>query len=456
MSRNEDLVEHQEFRIAFVLPWSQMVLAELRGCAHRLPRIRVPRWTRVAESLAGALQVKWAVRALAIEFLTGADEFPDCAVVEVRSRDWNFALAGLTPVKVGDLNEGALTAVERLTVSSIIAGETQARGPFSRVGWIEEAQAWIRESVSDHPVEFSEDVRQYNAGGSFALVRFGTLQGSAYWLKATGTPNEHELPVSRTVALCCPDHVPPLIAARTDWNAWVTEEVGQPLSDVLSLRALEQSAHGLAELQIISRDHIDDLLAGGCFDLRLPTLRTHLPKMVHYLEDAMVRQTSLNVPQLDAAQLCTLGALLERACSSMVSIAVPDTLGNNDMNLRNILFDGERSFFIDWSEALVSHPFLTFHHLWAHTVEIDPTQSWVSRIKAIYKAHWMHILSESQIDRALALCPPLAIALFLCGRDPSFISPQRSVGRAQSYARSLARHMDRAVRRSDFLEALCR
>jgi hypothetical protein len=454
MSLSEDLVAQKELRIVFVLPWSQMLLAEPCDPIHQLPRIRVPRWTRGAESLAEALQVKWAVRVIVIDFLTGAGELPECAVVEVRSRDWNFALAGLRPVKVGDINEQALTAIERLAVMSIIAGKTQDRGPFSRVGWIEEAQEWIRDNVGDHRVEFSEDVRRYNAGGSFALVRFGTLQGPAYWLKATSAPNEHELAVTRTVAFCCPDYVPPLIAVRTDWNAWVTEEVGQPLSDVLSLHALEQSAHCLAELQITSRNHIDELLASGCFDQRLPTLRTYLPELIRYLEGAMARQTSPNVPPLSAAQLYALGALLEKACSLMVSMGIPDTLAHNDMNLRNILFDGGRSVFIDWSEALVSHPFLTFHHLWVQAVEADPSQSWASRIKAIYKAHWMRILSEPQIDRALALCPPIAIASFLCGRDLSFISPQRRVDRAQSYARSLARHMDRAVQASEFLEAL--
>ena len=128
MSINEDLVEQKEFRIVFVVPWSKMVLAELRDRIHQLPRIRVPRWTRAAESIAEALEVKWAVRAIAIDFLTGPDALPDCAVMEVRSRDWNFALAGFTPVRVGSLNERALTAMERLAVSSILVLSALRKG----------------------------------------------------------------------------------------------------------------------------------------------------------------------------------------------------------------------------------------------------------------------------------------------------------------------------------------
>ncbi len=112
----------------------------------------------------------------------------------------------------------------------LLPGNTQGRGPFSKVGWIEVAQDWIRDSVLDRVVEFSEDVRRLNASGSFALVRFGTLRGPAYWLKATGVPNVHEFQVTQTLSRYWPEFLPPFVAARTDWNAWVTEEVGTATS----------------------------------------------------------------------------------------------------------------------------------------------------------------------------------------------------------------------------------
>jgi hypothetical protein len=336
-----------------------MVLVEQHGETRRLPRISIPRWARTAEQLTKALQVRWTVRSIVIDLLPQSYDLPQCAVVEVRSRDWNFALAGFTPVQVGNFDEQELTTTERLTVSSIVTGDTEGRGPFSRLGWVEEAQAWIRESVIDRRVDFTEDVRQFTAGGFFALVRFGTLRGPAYWLKATGSPNAHELAVTEALARYSPDFVPPLIATRADWNAWVTEEVGLPLRDVLSLHALEQSTHCLAGLQITSRIYVDDLLACGCFDLRPPILRTHLPELIQYLEHAMARQTSTRVPPLEAARLNGLGYLLETACSAMESIGILDTLIHNDMNLRNALFDGERSS-LSWSGALCagesSHP----------------------------------------------------------------------------------------------------
>lgn len=455
MSFTGQLAEQEQFRVVLILPWSQMVLVEQHGETRRLPRISIPRWTRTAEQLTKALQVRWTVRSIVIDLLPRSYDLPQCAVVEVRSRDWNFALAGFTPVQVGNLDEQELTTTERLTVSSIVVGDTEGRGPFSRLGWVEEAQAWIRESVIDRRVDFTEDVRQFTAGGFFALVRFGTLRGPAYWLKATGSPNAHELAVTQALARYSPDFVPPLIATRADWNAWVTEEVGLPLRDVLSLHSLEQSTHCLAGLQITSGTYVNDLLACGCFDQRSQILRTHLPELIQYLENAMARQTSTRVPPLEAVRLHGLGHLLETACSAMESIGIPDTLIHNDINLRNALFDGERTVFTDWSEACIGCPFLTFQHLWVQAVEADQTQIWASRVRATYKSHWACVLSESQIERALSLCPPIAIASFLYGRDISFTSPCRSLDQVQSYARSLARHMDRAVRTPDFLEALC-
>ena len=455
MAINGQLAEQEEFRVVVVFPWSQMVLVEQHGEHRQLPRINICKWTRTAEQLREVLQVKWGVQSIVIDLLPKSHELPPCAVIEVRARDWKLTIDALVPVLVDDIAERELTAAERLTVRSIIAGDTQTRGPFSKLGWIEEAQEWIRESVATYRVDFNEDVRQVSASGFFALVRFGTFHGPAFWLKATSAPNVHEFTVTQTIARYCPQFLPPLIAARTDWNAWVTEEVGQPLHDTFSLHAFQQSTRCLAQMQISSAAYVGELLACGCFDQRMPVLRSHLPELMQYLEKAMARQPSIKVLPLSTDRLHELGDLLEAACAAMERIGIPDTLIHNDMNPGNILFDGVRAVITDWSEAGIGSPFLTFQHLRVQAAEADETHNWAPQLKEIYKGHWQNILSEAQIDRAYALCPPLAIASYLCGRDPSFTSSHRSEDQAQSYARSLARHMDRFAQVPEFLEAIC-
>jgi hypothetical protein len=455
MNFTEQLVEQEEFRVVLVSQYSQMLLVERYGETHHLPRLRILKHRRTTEQLLEIIRKRWGVRSIVIDFLPKSHELPPCAVIEVRPRNSKFTSDGLVPASVNDLDERELTPQECLTVCSIIAGDPRDRGPFSKVGWVEEAQEWIRESVVDHRVAFNEDVRQFSASGFFALIRFGTIHGPAYWLKATCLPSTHEFEVTRTIARCCPEFLPPLIAARTDWNAWVTEEAGQPLQDVLSLGAFEQSTHCLAELQITSAAHVDDLLACGCFDQRMPILRAHLPALILYLEDAMARQTSIKVPLLTARRLNELGCLIEEATAAIETLGVPDALIHNDFNPGNILFDGMRAVFTDWSEACIGFPFLTFRHLQVQALEADETHTWGPRLKEIYKEHWRACLNESQIEKAFALSPPLAIASYLCGRDPLFRSSHRGIDSVQSYARSLARHLNRFAQAPEFLEAIC-
>jgi hypothetical protein len=456
MTMSFDGQEQEQFRLILVLPQSQMILAERYGETLRLPQAQIPRRTRTAQQLCAALWKKWAMRSIVIDLLQGSAKLSRCAVIEVQTYDRTRVLDGFVSVPVDHLDQNELTEAEHFTVRHILAGNPQNRGPFSRLGWIEEALEWIRRSVPGHRVGFDGDIRQANAGGFFALVRFGTLCGPAYWLKATGAPNTHELIVTQMIARYAPDCLPPLIATRTDWNAWITEDTGQALYDIPSLAAFEQSAHCLARLQIASVAHVEDLLACGCFDQRLPTLRAHLQQLMRYLEDAMVTQTSTKVAPLNHRQLQELGSLIEEASLAMERMDIPDSLIHNDMNPSNILFDGKRAVFTDWSEAGIGNPVLTFHHLQALASNADATNAWAPRLRVIYKAHWSGTLSESQIARAFALCPLLALASHLCGRDPSFTSCHRESVTAQSYARTLARQMHRLARAPEFVEALCR
>jgi hypothetical protein len=193
------------------------------------------------------------------------------------------------PVCVDDLDEEELTQTERIAVKKIIYGDTKECGLFSKLGWIDEAQSWIRENVADHNVDFNEDVRQLSASGAFALVRFGTVQGPAYWLKATAAPNAHEFTVTQTIARCCSRFAPPLIATRQDWNAWVSEDAGEPLYAALNLPSFEQAIHCLAQMQLMSAAHVGELQAGGFFDLRLPTCE------VAVIDDCAINRQSNNV-----------------------------------------------------------------------------------------------------------------------------------------------------------------
>ncbi|WP_353072018.1 phosphotransferase [Tunturiibacter gelidoferens] len=456
MTFSNQLDDQERYRVILVMPFSRMVLAERHGKALRLPRINIPKWTRPAERLNEAVQAKWNIKSVIIDILSKEESTVPCAVAEVSRHSCISFANGFITVPVDDFDRQELTATEHLTVRSILAGNRRGGRPFSRLGWIDEAQHWIRESVRHHVVEFSEDILQLNASANFALVRFGTQEGPAYWLKATGMPNRHEYAVTTTLAEYFPDSLPPMVAAREDWNAWVTEEAGQPLCNCLTQRVLQEAIRALAKLQRQSTFRVGQLLAVGCFDGRIPVLRTHLSELIDYLEESMEQQTSLNVPRLHRNRLRELGSILHDACSEMHELGIPDSLILNDVNLGNILFDGSRCVFIDWAEACVGNPFLTCQQLFVGAVRSNGEAcTWIHQLKAFYKAQWPDTACEAKLDRAFALAPLLTIVSYLYGRGDWLQSPRRYDLHFQSYSRSLARHMDRAAQAPELMEGLC-
>jgi hypothetical protein len=456
MAFTGQLAERDQYRVALVLPWSKMVLAERHGKALRLPRIYVPQWTRNAEQLTNVLLRNWNVRSIVIDFLPGTSEIPRCAVIEVHTRNWEFAVDGFLAVSIDDLDEREMTTDERVTVHSILAGDSQDRGPFSRLGWIDEAMKWIRESVFDHVVQFSDEIRQLNAGATFALIRLGTLHGPAYWLKATGEPNLHEFDITATLAALCPKYLPPLVAMRRDWNAWVMEEAGDAIGQQADVAILERAVVSMADLQKKTIGRTGQLIAAGATDQRIGVLRSHVGEIISYLEEAMGQQTSTKVPRLEVWRLREIGTILTDACGAIEGLVIPDTVVHNDLNRGNILVCENNCLFTDWCEVSIGNPFITFQHLLLLLPsDGDQTEADHATLKQAYQQRWLDSFPTYKIDEAFALTPLLAVASYLYGRGDWLRSMRRFDPHVQSYARSLARHMDRAAQAPSLMGALC-
>ncbi len=452
MSPHDTALEQNDYRLVLVKSGSHAIWAQRRGPDLCLPRIAIPRWARPAEELQQAIESWWSIRSIILDILPGKKESAPCALVEVMSSESPNSLAAINR---DELAEDEMTSEERDAVEAILTGESGAIGPFSRLGWIAEAVEWLSASVG-YKVELTGEIRQYNAAATFALVHFATKQGPAYWLKATGKPNGHEFTVTTTLSILFPQHLPPLVAARCDWNAWVMEDAGKSLGDSFTLPALERAVVALAELQMLSTKHIQELLVAGCFDQRTAVLKAHLGELIVYLGEAMASQTSTRVPQLGNSRLRELGSMVNDAYSLLEELRIPVALNHNDINPGNILFDGSRCVFTDWAEACIGNPFSTFQQLIEQVASQTHNNEWCYGLKALCRNQWRSVLTESQIESALAIAPLLAIASYLFGRGAWLTSSHRGDARSLSYARSLARHLDRAAETPEVREALCR
>jgi hypothetical protein len=433
-----------EYRCVLVRPHSHAVLAFAEDGRYHLPRVHISRAARPAQEVQRAIKATWGLNILVLDTSVAPDGLGACAVAELLTREM---ASSFKEVPVEQLKSSEFPEEEYRRVRLLLEGTPKTR--FSHLGWIDEAIAWT-ESATGRTFNSSGCIEQWNAGGGFALLRVCSDDGRHYWLKATGEPNAHEFAITRFLWELCPDSLPKLVSARGDWNAWLTEDAGYPLPDSPSRNEHVAAAKRMAGLQLLTIGRTDDLLAAGAFDQRLPVLRSHIDSVIAYLIDAMARQTSAKSAPLSGDRLLELGEILRDACFRLEAFDIPDTLIHNDLNAGNILSDGAKCVFTDWSEAAVGNPLLSCERL------CQLSRAHAEGVRACYRDCWSPWLAAGILDEAIALTPLLAIYAYLYGRGDWIRQARGARPQFESYARSLARHMDRVAKDSTLMETLCK
>jgi len=442
-----DLVENRRaYRLVLVRPCDRKILMTAGSGGPHLLQVEVKRWARQAAELQKSIHELWGLNCILLEILGEGTNGIPYAIGEIVSE---CEVKSLTFATLAEIPDAVLPRSDRDRLDAFVAGSSSLVGPLSRLGWMDHARRWIEENIPDRPPSLAVEVRQLNAGGGFVLMRFRTCAGRFYWLKATGMPNLHEYGVTSMLSVCLPHFLPPIVSMRREWNAWLMEDGGTPLRRCFSLPAWECAVIKLASLQQESIQHIQALLDSGCHNQCLPVLFDHLVEMIDYLEAAMAQPISTDAPRLERSQFKTLQCALRTACQSRAALGIPETLIHGDINPGNILFKDGRCVFIDWAEASIGDPLVTFEHLMIHLGKVsNVTASWVPHLRKIYKRQWLDRLSVAAIDRAFTLTPLLAIATNLFGRGDWLRSSLRWESAFQKHARTLARQMFRAAQRS--------
>jgi hypothetical protein len=455
MAVKEAVLERIEYRLALVRPDSRMVLALETIGAYRLPCVRIPQWTRPAEQLRKAIESLWGLHVLVLDLLPAHDGSPFCAVAELLIPD---AHSGLKAVPLDKIASSEFSEQQRAHLVSLLSGDTET--PFTQIGWIDEAIAWIV-SATQRKLSSKSDIEQLNAGGAFSLIRFHTEDGWDYWLKATGDPNAHEFSITHLLSKLGGAYLPTIISSRPAWNAWLmsgeASRVTELPADPFQLfRLLEDAVGSMAELQMKTEGRSVDLLDAGAFDQGIDVFQTHSEALFDYLEEAMSLQTSTALLRLEKQRLLEIRAIFQDTCRRMEDLDLPDTILHGDMNYGNILTGCGHCQFIDWCEAYVGNPLITLQHLLLFNRAENPKlrASMNCALKDKYKDVWLAMCDRAALDDGFVYMPLLAVASSLYGRGDWFNTPERLDPRRQAYARNLTRHMDVAARAPELLEAL--
>ena len=426
-----------------------------------LPSVGVMPNRRIAPQLTEELKNRWRLQSYCL-FVSGFGAANSDAQVERYAVLESMEVNGEAPEGTRWVQRTLCTAraASRLAHSELLGealGQLDSHVresitmPFGRPGWLRELFTWTQEHLSIVGLQLTGNFTQWNGSPTFSLIRLET-NGRAAWFKATGEPNLHELPITLCLAQLFPEYLPPILAVHRAWNGWLSQEVSDTTpGQSVGLLEWEKTARSLAELQITSLGKCGMLIDGQCKDLRIRTLTDMVPLFCARAAELMAQQQKQSPPPLTGNELDFLARRLREALLLLEDLGLPDTLGHLDFNPGNIVVCPARCMFLDWAEACVTNPLVTFEYLCEHvrrTFARDSTA--LPRVSVAYLRPWTSLLSPTQLAKALAVSPLIAVftyALALGGLNT--LEPRRSPAHL-GYLRSLTRRMHvEAIRQAD-------
>ena len=424
------------------------------GPYHSLPSVEITRWQRVAEPIRNALKTHLNLDAYSLF------TYPSESPTSDTSRTFFQVMECVHPN--GLLPPTACWApFSSLTIASFRDAEDSLRicnalrtfshhdesltdGPFAKPGWLREMCTWIAQQIEPLKIRLTGNFQQLNASSSFSLMRFETT-GPAVWLKAVGEPNSHEFNIVSVLATLFPACLAPIIAVRPEWNAWLSTEVEGTSPDADSTFSTWRTISArLAELQIASLRHVPRLISAGCRDIRISSLLNSTDDFFAIMDELMKQQIKTPPSILQSEEIRDLNKQIKEILPLLAASGIPDALDHLDLNPGNIFVSGERCTFIDWAEAAIGHPFLTFQYLLEHLTRLRPDYAdRREELVSAYASQWKGFAPSSTVSHSLALAPLIAVFAYAVSastwREPgTFASP-----RAAGYFRSLVRRMKR-------------
>ena len=453
--KSSNQVERESYRLIITRRNASEILFTSTESGWSLPQVEILPRRRVSEQLTTEAEFGWTLKTYCL-FIPGfatrtGDVRPaNYAVMESIKQNDKAPLGTVwTSVASGnwqtDSPEDNHAIEESLRELDSYDSESKA-GRFGRPAWLKELFSWTQEQLTPLGLRVNGNFRQIDSGPTFSLVRLET-NGPAVWFKATGEPNLHELPITLCLARLFPESLPPILGIHPSWNGWLSEEVSDTtLDQCTDLSAWERTAASVAELQIASIGKSSALLNSQCKDLRLPGLIDLVPRFLSRMAELMAIQVKQSPPPLTVSELESLGTRLREALLLLQNIGLPDTLGHIDFNPGNIVVSPARCVFLDWAEACVTNPFVTFEYLREHARRnLTQVTTASVRIATAYLLPWTTLLSPDDVALALTVSPLIAVFIYAVATS-GWCSPEtlRSPTRS-GYLRSLARRMHSEV-----------
>jgi aminoglycoside phosphotransferase (APT) family kinase protein len=171
------------------------------------------------------------------------------------------------------------------------------------------------------------------------------------------------------------------------------------------------------------------------------------------MAELMKQQTKTPPSILTSRQLFRLKEQIKETLCLLAATGIPDALNHLDFNPGNIFISGDRCTFIDWAEAAVGHPFLTFEYLLEHLTRLRPDHAdRREELVSAYASQWERFAPPSAVSHSLALAPLIAVFAYAVStgtwREPESFASPRVAGHFRSLVRRMKREADALENRS--------
>jgi len=229
------------------------------------------------------------------------------------------------------------------------------RAPFLLPGWFEQADHWIHFQLDRLGIQVTGSVEQFRQGwNTSCLLRVPTNQGWVYF-KAGFEASPGEAVVTEALAHRWPQHVVQPLALDTSRN-WMLNRDIRGDNGVTDLKHLPAFARVMADLQLDSLNDIGIWKSMGC-------RQVSLIDFLNLCESPEVFRSRLDEGGgrlSDDEWQEFLKALQNLAvdCQVLAQFDLPSTLVHTDFRDDNLVFNLGQYYLLDWSEPIISHPFL--------------------------------------------------------------------------------------------------
>jgi hypothetical protein len=238
-----------------------------------------------------------------------------------------------------------------------IATETvpALRAPWAKAGWVDEAGGWIQVQLEQLHIQVLGPMVQERSWALSCIMRIETSIGAVYF-KAVPPFMTQESVVMREIASQYPALVPPPLATDTG-RGWMLmpDFGGELLIRMPDISHWEAALRRCARMQVEQADHVDEWLARGVPDRRLNRM-VQLTDPLMTIASQLLSGGPLGLSAREIEGLHALPMQMKLLCAKLASYAIPHTLVHGDLG-GNILVNGDRYIFFDWTDVCIAHPF---------------------------------------------------------------------------------------------------